>query len=144
MAIATPNADHVSHDVEMRILLEDGTSQPMPCTMSYHVADPFAVRATFRSAAGGVTWIFSRELLIDGMAAAVGEGDIKVRPIHAVGRSLVRIELSSPEGRATLEGPMIPIRAFVDDTLAVLPLGFEWQHLNFDSGLAELLKGDAA
>lgn len=143
MAIATPNADHVSHDIEMRILLDDGRSLPMPCTLTYSLHDPFAVSATFRSADGGVTWVFARELLMDGTEAPAGEGDIRVAPVHAVGRSLLRITLSSPAGQAVIEGPLVQVRQFLSASEDLLPVGDEWRHLRFDSGLAALLNGEA-
>jgi hypothetical protein len=143
MATATPNPEVVTHDVEMRIILDNGTPVPMPCTLSYTIEDPFAVSATFRSTEGSVTWVFARELLLDGLTAPVGEGDIRVYPLHAPTRSLVRLELSSPSGRAVMEAPMLQVERFLADTLQLLPRGFEWQYLNFDSALAELLKGDA-
>lgn len=144
MATATPHRDSVTRDIEMRILLDDGNSVPMPCTMTYTIADPFAVSVTFHSTEGNVTWVFSRELLVEGMDRQVGDGDIKVRPIHAVGRSLLRIELNSPAGEAVMEGPMQPVRDFVSSSLDLLPIGLEWQYLNFDSGLARLLNDEVA
>ena len=139
MAATAPKPNSVSHDIEMVILLDNGTSVPMPCTMSYTVEDPFAVSATFRSAEGSVTWIFARELLSAGLESRVGDGDIRVSPVHRMSRSLVRLELSSDSGAAVLEGPLPQLRAFIEATMDVLPAGYEWQYLNFDSGLADLL-----
>lgn len=143
MAIATPNRNSISREVEMRILLDNGASVPMPCTMTYSVADPFAVSTAFRSTDGTVTWVFSRELLLEGMDHQAGEGDIRIYPIHAVGRSLLRIELRSPAGEAVMEGPLEPVREFVAASQDLLPVGLEWQYLNFDVGLAQLLNDDA-
>ncbi len=143
MASTTPNADHVSRDIEMHILLDNGGALPMPCTMSYSVTDPFAVSATFRSAEGSVTWVFSRDLLIDGLRGAAGHGDIRVATHHRTARSLVVLELSSPSGRAEMEAPFEQVQAFVSETVDLLPPGFEWQYLNFDSGLAALLADES-
>jgi hypothetical protein len=144
MAMATPSSAGVSHEVEMRIMLDSGGSLPMPCTLRYEVTDPFAVSATFRSTEGTVTWVFARDLLAEGLSAPAGEGDIRVSPVHAVGRSLVRLELSSPAGHAVMEGPMGQVEAFLARSFDVLPKGYEWQYLNFDTALAELLNGGAA
>ena len=123
----------------MRILIEPDGSVPMPCTMSYSATDPFAVQATFHSSEGSVTWILSRELLTAGMHGRCGEGDIRIEPMHRTSRSVLRLELSSPSGSAVIEGPLEQVQQFIDDTVALLPPGAEWQHLNFDAGLAALL-----
>ena len=78
------------------------------------------------------------------MTAPAGEGDIRISPVHAVGRSLLRMELSSPAGHAVMEGPMKQFDEFLAKSFDLLPEGYEWQHLNFDSGLAELLNGGGA
>lgn len=140
MANVMPSGNSVSQEVEMHIIL-DGGSLPMPCTLGYSVADPFAVSAAFRSGDGVVTWSFARDLLIEGMAVPSGVGDIRIAPVHAVGGTQLRIELSSPAGNAVLVGPIGPVAEFVAKSLDMLPQGYEWQHLNFDTGLAELLNG---
>jgi hypothetical protein len=143
MATAAPNDDHVSQVLDMRILIEPDGSVPMPCTMTYSVTDPFAVSATFHSREGQVTWIFSRELLLAGLHGRSGEGDIRIEPMHRTSRSVLRLELSSPSGRAVIEGPLDQVRSFADGTIALLPPGYEWQYLNFDAGLAALLADES-
>ena len=143
MATTTPNADHVTRVIDMRILIEPEGSVPMPCTLHYAVDDPFAVSATFHSAEGSVTWVFSRELLLAGLHGASGEGDIRVEPMHRTSRSVLRFELSSPSGRAIIEGPHDQVRQFADQTVELLPPGFEWQYLNFDAALSALLDEDS-
>ena len=143
MATTTPNADHVTRVIDMRILVEPGGSVSMPCTVHYSVQDPFAVSATFHSAEGSVTWVFSRDLLLSGLHGRSGEGDIRIEPMHRTSRSIIRFELSSPSGRAVLEGPLEQAQQFADQTIALLPPGFEWQYLNFDEALSALLGDDS-
>jgi hypothetical protein len=143
MATTTPNADHVTRVIDMRILIEPAGSVAMPCTLHYTVTDPFAVSATFHSAEGSVTWVFSRELLLAGLHGRSGDGDIRIEPMHRTSRSIIRFELSSPSGRAVLEGPLDQARQFADQTIALLPPGFEWQYLNFDEALSALLGDDS-
>ena len=144
MAIATPNAHSVSRNIDMEIVLDNGMSMPMPCTLSYSVSDPFAVSAEFRSTEGSVTWVFGRELLMQGLHGPAGDGDIRITPVHAPSQSKLRLSLSSPHGQAVMEGALSDVQDFIDATLQLLPEGFEWQHLNFDNGLSELLNDDAA
>lgn len=143
MGNTAPNRQSLTRNVDMRIQMHDGTSLPMPCTLTYSIGDPLAVSATFRSAEGCVTWVFSRDLLIEGTQAPIGDGDIRVSPVHAVGRTLLRLELRSPAGEAVMEGPLTPIQEFLDASLDLLPQDQEWRYLNFDSGLAQLLNDDA-
>lgn len=143
MTIRTPGSpETVTSDVEMRILLESGVTAPMPCELTYAVTDPYAVKATFRHSEGEVTWIFARDLLRTGVMEATGEGDIRVRPITVGGEALVQLELSSPSGRAVIQAELAEIYEFVEASDNLLPQGMEWQYLNFDNALADLL-GDS-
>lgn len=141
MVIGTPSSESVSAEVEMRILLDSGLSAPMPCTLTYSLSDPFAVTAAFRHSDGEVVWVFARELLRQGLVDSAGDGDIQVRPIALGGRDLVQLTLSSPGGRAVLHAPRDEVASFLLASQDLLPEGDEWRHLNFDSGLSELLGG---
>ena len=139
MTIGTPSSESVTADVEMRILLDSGLSAPMPCTFTYGLSDPFAVSAAFRHSDGQVVWVFARELLRQGLVESAGEGDIQVRPVTIGGRALVQLTLSSPGGRAVLHAQRDEVASFLLASQELLPEGDEWRHLNFDSGLAEML-----
>lgn len=140
---AAPNANHVTRVIDMRIVIEHEGSVPMPCTLHYTVADPFAVSTTFHSAEGSVTWTFARDLLLAGLHGRTGEGDISIEPMHRSSRSIVRFDLSSPSGRAVIEAPLDQVEEFARQTQQILPPGSEWQHLNFDAALAALLDDDS-
>lgn len=143
MTIRTPGSpETVTSDVEMRILLESGVTAPMPCALTYNVGDPYAVQATFRHSEGEVTWVFARDLLRSGVLESAGEGDIKVRPVTVGGETLIQLELSSPSGRAVIQADRSEIAEFVEASDDLLPPGMEWQYLNFDNALADLL-GDS-
>ena len=61
--------------------------------------DPFAVRVIFSVASAPVVeWVFARELLVDGLVAPAGTGDVQVFPTRAG----IVFELTSPSGRARL------------------------------------------
>lgn len=137
MTMAHANQRSVAREIEMRILLADGGSLPLQCALSYSVSDPYAVTAAFRSGDGVVSWVFARELLLDAMAGPVGEGDIRL----SVHEGVLRMQLSSPAGEATMEGPIAAVRDFLEASLGLLPLGYEWQYMNFDTELAEILDG---
>jgi len=144
MAITAPNADRVSRDLEMRMLLDNGVTVPMPCTLHFTLADPYAVSATFRSARTSVTWVFARELLSSGLVREAGEGDIHITPLQRTSGNVLRVELRSPDGRAVMEGPRAEIDDFLRSTYDLLPGGLEWTYLNMDAALEQLLNDEMA
>ena len=74
---------------------------PVQVEMRYDTRDPYAVQAAFRTGrAGWVEWVFSRDLLTEGLLAPAGAGDVRIRPAEHDAES-VEIELSSPSGHAT-------------------------------------------
>lgn len=143
MAIS-PNVERVSHDLDMRMVLDNGSTAPMPCTFDYVLSDPFAVSATFRSANASVSWVFGRELLKAGLARAAGDGDIRLIPMRRSNGDVLQFELTSPDGRAVIEGSHSQIANFLQMTYDLLPEGLEWTRLNLDHELARLLKDEVA
>jgi hypothetical protein len=129
----------VTHNLQMQVVLDDENRVSLPATLVYDVRDPFAVSATFSTGDGDITWVFARDLLRDGLVDAVGEGDIVIRPAHPSRGSLVLLTLSSPSGSARLEGDRDMLREFVNEIFDVLPEGDEWQHIQVDRVIDELL-----
>lgn len=124
----------------MRMLTETATTQ-VPTRLRYDTADPFAVTLAFDSdAAGPIEWIFARELLVIGVATACGGGDVRIWPAEADDQ--VFIELSSPSGRALLAAGVGPIRAFLKQTVGLVPFGTELAQLDLDQALQLLLDPD--
>ena len=60
----------------------DGAGQAMtlPGELGYTSADPYAVTTTFQTAGGNVVWTFARDLLVRGLTAPAGDGDVHVWP----------------------------------------------------------------
>ena len=74
---------------------------PVQVEMRYDTRDPYAVQAAFRTGrAGWVEWVFSRDLLTEGLITAAGAGDVRIRPAEHDSEAM-EIELSSPSGHAT-------------------------------------------
>lgn len=135
---STP-APTVTHELQMQVVLDDENRVSLPATLAYDARDPFAVSATFRTGDGDITWVFARDLLRDGLVDCVGEGDIVIRPAHPSRGSLVLLTLSSPSGSARLEGDRTQLRSFIDDVFDALPAGEEWQYIQVDRVIDELL-----
>ncbi|GAA3811550.1 SsgA family sporulation/cell division regulator [Streptomyces chiangmaiensis] len=112
----------------------------VPVRFSYACADPYAVQVSFNITPDRVVhWTFARELLDQGMKAAVGLGDVRVAPIGPLLDQHFSIELQPPDGYARLEGPVAPIKAWIAKTHEAVPAGSETALVNIDRFLEELL-----
>ncbi|MET9396222.1 SsgA family sporulation/cell division regulator [Kitasatospora sp. NPDC002965] len=121
----------VSHELSFRIVVD----------LAYDPVDPYAVRFTFHLPGDEpVTWVFARELLLDGIGRPAGEGDVH---IHPAGGELaeVCIVLHSPEGAAVLRSPAPPLVAFLTRTDRLVPMGQEVTAGELDAQLALILRG---
>ncbi|KDN84231.1 regulator [Kitasatospora cheerisanensis KCTC 2395] len=119
----------VSSELSFRIVVD----------LDYDGDDPFAVRFTFHLPGDQpVTWVFARELLVDGLSRASGEGDVH---IHPVGEELSEVDLvlRSPEGDARMRAAATPLLAFLARTDRVVPMGQETAGGELDQELASIL-----
>ncbi|MET9778451.1 SsgA family sporulation/cell division regulator [Streptomyces sp. NPDC006367] len=130
----------VERELELRLILSPEHSVPVPARLAYLADDPYAVHVTFHIDSGRpVHWTFARELLVEGVFRPCGQGDVRVWPSKADGRSVVLMALSSPDGDALLEAPSVQVSAWLERTLRVCPPGSEEGQLGIDDALAELL-----
>ena len=85
------------------------------------------------------TWVFVRDLLVDGLHRPAGEGDVRVRPISRLGqRFLVLIKLLSPEGGCTLAVSRADLANWIAETTALVPRGSEHAYFDLDAELARV------
>ncbi|MFF4542728.1 SsgA family sporulation/cell division regulator [Streptomyces sp. NPDC001435] len=130
----------VERELELRLVLSPERSIPVPARLSYRTADPYAVHITFHiNSEHPVYWTFARELLVEGVFRACGQGDVRVWPTKTEGRSVVLVALSSPDGDALLEAPAAQVSAWLERTLRVVPPGTEAWQLGIDDALDQLL-----
>ena len=133
----------VSTELTLRLVVPGGTPLPVSAALTYDVADPYAVRVAFRT--GGtdtVEWTFARQLLTEGVAGPVGEGDVQVWPVRGPNRGVVNLSLSSPSGRALFEVPMDALVEFLGRTYLQVPTGSESDFVDLDAELALILWAD--
>ena len=130
----------VDVEVTLQLVVPDAGPVPLPVSLRYVAADPYAVRALFRGGDGetSVEWVFARDLLVDGLERATGLGDVHVWPSRGADGDIVVIALSSPDGRAVLHADADDLRLFVGRTLEVVPTGTEALHLDVDDVVARL------
>ncbi|MFB9902901.1 SsgA family sporulation/cell division regulator [Allokutzneria oryzae] len=115
---------------------------PVQVELRYDTRDPYAVVAAFRTGrAGWVEWVFARDLLADGLIAAAGEGDVRIRPA-ADDPEVVVIELSSPSGHAMFEAAAQELADFLDRTYDLIVPGNENLWVSVDDALGHLLSND--
>jgi hypothetical protein len=135
-----PARNTVEQELEVQLVLSPDSSVPVPALLGYHEDDPYAVHFTFHLGSDSpVHWVFSRELLIEGVFRACGSGDVRVWPTRTGRRSLVCLALSSPAGDALLEAPAESVADWLEQALRLVPAGREHRALNLDHELAQLL-----
>jgi hypothetical protein len=91
-----------------------------------------AVTLTFKQRTRTTVWTFARDLLIDGVVAPAGLGDVRVAP-HQIG--WVAITLRSPNGTAAFRVRRRTLTNFLADTVG---------HVDITTELDEWLRGLAA
>lgn len=97
--------------------------------LRYLTRDPFAVRVIFTLPGNPpVEWVFARDLLVTGLHAPSGVGDVQVFPA----REGLRIDLASPAGAAELLADLDEVASFVAETMRLVPLGAESDYLDLD------------
>ncbi len=111
----------------------DTAGVPIDAELIFNSRDPFAVKIVFTfPAAPAVEWVFARELLVAGLRAPAGSGDVHLFP-YAGG---VVLELSSPSGRARMSADLVVLADFVRDCLDVVPFGAEHEFFDLDFEIA--------
>src|SRR6185437_7682184 len=66
----------VIEELALPLVVAGQPGLPMTAELRYASTDPYAVPATFRADDSEVTWVLSRELLMTGLQAASGIGDV--------------------------------------------------------------------
>jgi hypothetical protein len=118
----------VKGQLVMSLLVSEELAFDTHVELVYDPADPYAVRLTFHLPGDPpVTWVFGRELLLDGIARPTGEGDVRVLPVPGTDEDFmdVCIELHSPDGMAVLRSSAVPLISFLGRTDRALPMGQE-------------------
>jgi hypothetical protein len=109
---------------------------PIQVSLEYDTEDPYAVTTAYLTGRGTVRWMFSRDLLADGLLAPTGNGDVTVSP--AKDTAMVVFELNAPDGSAVLEAPAQDLAAFLNHTYELVPVGTESGWFDFDLEMTKL------
>ncbi|KFU75814.1 Streptomyces sporulation and cell division protein, SsgA [Amycolatopsis lurida] len=118
--------------------LADGRYFPTEVDLQYNSDDPFAVKCHFDAGTPAeVVWMFSRELLADGLFAPTGEGDVKVRPCPGDPLS-VEIILWAPTGHTRYTADAADLTTFLFRTYEIVQPEDEVSYVDFDLELSRL------
>lgn len=130
----------VERELEIKLVLSPERSVAVPARLTYRTQDPYAVHIVFHVGSDRpVAWTFARELLVEGVFRPCGHGDVRVWPTKVAGREVILMALTSPDGDALLEASAVPVSAWLERTLRVVPPGTEADRLGLEEGLHQLL-----
>jgi len=132
----------VTAELDLQLVVPGGPSLCVATGLRYESDDPWAVRVIFHTGGeddGTVEWIFARQLLIDGVLKACGEGDVRVWPALNDGAHVVNLEMASPSGSALFEIDRDALVAFLQRTYLAVPTGQECSRVDLDAELRMLL-----
>lgn len=125
--------------LDLRLVISADQSVLIPAVFDYTASDPFSVHATFHTGDGHVAWVFGRELLAQGLAENVGEGDVAIWPSNRNGHRVVCIALSSPSGHALMEADRGEIEDFLARSYSVVERGSEDHLMDIDNLIDRIL-----
>jgi hypothetical protein len=133
----------VTAELELRLVVPGGPSLPVLAGLRYDSNDPWAVRVAFQTGGEGdgvVEWMFARQLLTDGVAQAVGEGDVRVWPALHGDERVINLAMASPSGAALFEIDRDALVEFLQQTYLAVPTGSEEDVVDLDAELRLLLE----
>jgi hypothetical protein len=133
--------DTIAHD--MFALLREAAA-PVVTRWNYRTDDPFAVTLEIQTRGNRcVDWVLARELLVAGLSAPAGIGDVRVRPARLGEWDLTLVEIRSFDGHAVLEVDRDLLRQFVEATIEVVPLGCESTVVDMDAEIEKITRSCA-
>jgi hypothetical protein len=135
-------SEAIAHD--MFALLHEAAA-PVVTRWTYRTDDPFAVTVEIQTRGNRfVDWVLARELLVAGLSAPAGIGDVRVRPATMGEWDVTLVEIRSPDGRAVLEVDRDLLRQFVEATIDVVPLGSEGMVFDIDAEIEKITRRSCA
>jgi hypothetical protein len=122
----------------------EGDTIPLNARFRYSQNDPYAVSVLFL-VDKPVEWVFGRELLLNGVYEPAGDGDVKTWPtLHGDGEAYTAFSVSSPQEDfiGVYMAPTRDMVLFLDQTLDLVPQGFESQFYEGDGITVEQFTGE--
>ncbi len=139
----TPRPVTLSTEVQLSLVVPGAITLPVRARLKYDVYDPYALTVAFHTGGADtsdtVEWTFARQLLMDGVTAPAGQGDVRVWPTTTGGEGIVCLSLCSPSGKALFEVLIADLVDFLAMTYTAVPTGTESEYVDVDGELALLL-----
>lgn len=144
--VTRPNRAHegtsmraLTEHLPLRLITATGRVLDLSADCQYRADDPYTVRMRFgheKGAGAEAQWVLSRELLLAGLAAPAGDGDVHVSPDD---HAHTLIALAGPDGTAVLQVLTAELARFLAATAELVPLGTESTRIDWDACIAGLL-----
>ncbi|RZQ60852.1 SsgA family sporulation/cell division regulator [Amycolatopsis suaedae] len=114
------------------------TGREFPVNIRYVTTHPFEVRFEFANPTGWVSWTVDRALVLDGLIADTGEGDVRFAPAG----DEVMVSLTNGREHIVLALPRAELDRAADEMLQLVPEGRESDAVDWDAALASLAGGE--
>jgi hypothetical protein len=130
--------DSVDAELSARRLTPGCGSWAARTRLQYDPTDPYAIIMTVHvRGQDEVRWLFSRELLDDGLRQASGDGDISIAPCPNAPSDLLHVTLRDDVNSAVLELRAAPIVQFIRMTYGLVPSGDEGRFLTIEDDVSQ-------
>jgi hypothetical protein len=127
------DGERLTTQLSARVLRPGSGSLAARIHLSYGPGDPYAVVMVIRVPGNAeVRWMFSRDLLAEGIRCSSGMGDVTVTPCPEVPSDLLHMTLRNDVSSAVMEMRLAPIKEFLRSTYELVPAGWEGVFLKVD------------
>ncbi|MFF2223700.1 SsgA family sporulation/cell division regulator [Streptomyces globisporus] len=129
--------------VPVLVSVYDEIWAPVLVDLIYTREDPFAVEFAFQGPPGVMArWHFSRDLLLSGLHASVGAGDVRIWPSRETSAdSVLFIRLGQQGAHALIATRRASVSEWLARSLVSVPVGQEMAHVDWAEEHRLLLRG---
>jgi hypothetical protein len=129
----------VDAELSARVLKPGSGSWAARTRLRYDPMDPYAIIMTVRvRGQDEVTWLFSRELLDEGLRQTSGVGDVSISPCPQAPSVLFHVTLRGDAYSAVLELRVDPVAEFIRMTYGLVPSGSEGTFLTIEDDVSPI------
>jgi hypothetical protein len=133
------DATRLTAELSARVLRPGSGSLAARIHLSYDPWDPYAVALVIRVPGDEeVRWMFSRELLAEGIHCQSGMGDVMVAPCAEAPSDLLHLTVRNDVRAAVMELRLAPIDEFLASTYELVPVGWEGMFLKVDDDVSAI------
>jgi hypothetical protein len=116
-----------------------GQEMPLLTRWSYRADDPYAVTMSISRPSGRwIDWLMARDLLVEGMIAPSGLGDVRVAPFSDDEFDIVEVKIGDDEGFAALEFDRELMERFLASTFELVVAGGESDALDLTAAIEKI------